>query len=95
MIQERYFVINLIIFNKNHHRIYTWIVEKFMSSLPLPFGKVWPMFLSGRTILRANSDLKTGPKLKIINDTVTSIIGKREKTRLARMTLSLPWFLQV
>ena len=67
-----------------------------MTSLPLPFGKVRPvLFLSGRTILRVDPDLKTGPKLKIVNDTVTSITGKRGKMGLARMNLSLPWFLQV
>ena len=73
----------------NYHRIYTWTSEKFMSSLPLPFGKVRPMlFLSGRTILCADPDLKIGPKLKIVNDIVTSIIGKQGKTRLACMNFT-------
>ena len=46
------------------------------------------LFLNGQTILR-DLDLKTGSKLKIVNDTVTSIIGKRGKTRLARINSSL------
>ena len=52
--------------------------------------KVWPvLFLSGRRILCADPDLKIGPKLKIVNDTVTCITGKQGKMRVARMNLSL------
>ena len=47
------------------------------------------LFLSGQTILCANPDLKGGPKLKIVNDIVTSITRKRGKMRLAHMNLSL------
>jgi hypothetical protein len=43
------------------------------------------LFLCSRTILRADPDLKIGPKLKIVNDIVTSITGKRGKMRLACM----------
>jgi hypothetical protein len=43
------------------------------------------LFLSGRTILRTDLDLKTWSKLKIVNYIVTSIIGKQGKMRLARM----------
>ena len=47
------------------------------------------LFLSGGTILRVNPDLKIGPKLKIVNDTVTSIIGKQGKMKPAPMNSSL------
>ena len=74
----------------------SWKISRGVNNVPFDVchiawcTKVRPMlFLSGRTILRADLDLKIGPKLKIVNDTITSIIGERGKTRLARMNSSL------
>jgi hypothetical protein len=47
------------------------------------------LFLSSWTILHADLDLKIGRKLKIVNDIITSIIGKQGKMKLAHMNSSL------
>jgi hypothetical protein len=47
------------------------------------------LFLSGWTILHVDLDLKIGPKLKIVNDIITSITGKQGKMKLSRMNLLL------
>ena len=74
----------------------SWEISRGVNKVPFDVchvawcTKVRPvLFLSGRTILCADPDLKIGPKLKIVNDIVTSIIGKRGKMRLACMNWSL------
>ena len=74
----------------------SWKISRGVNKVPFDVchiaqcTKVRPvLFLSGRTILRADPDLKIGPKLKIVNDIVTSITRKRGKMRLAHMNLSL------
>ena len=61
----------------------SWKISRAINKVPFDVchvawcTEVWPgLFLSGRTILRADPDLKIGPKLKIVNNTVTSIKGK-------------------
>jgi hypothetical protein len=73
-----------------------WKISRGVNKVPFDVchvawcTKVRPvLFLSGQTILHADPDLKIGPRLKIVNDTVTSIIGKQGKTRLAHMNSSL------
>ena len=61
----------------------SWKISRGVNKVPFDVChvawciKVQPvLFLSGRTILRADIDLKIGSKLKIVNNTVTSITGK-------------------